>query len=48
MNEQAEEFARVPDLEPVSPSSGEIPHMSQTARLWKGVGPFAALGGLLL
>src|SRR5258707_1378006 len=35
------------DLEPVFPSSGEISHMSRTARLWQGARPLA-LGGLLV
>ena len=37
----------VPDLEPVFPSCGEIPHMSRTARLRMVPGTLA-LGGLLL
>src|SRR3954471_22416963 len=45
--ERAEPLAPMPDLEPVSPSSGEISNMSRTARLWKGAGPLA-VGGLLL
>src|SRR3954454_24032247 len=45
--EKAEPVAPMSNLEPVSPSTGEISNMSRTARLWKVAGPLA-VGGLLL